>query len=466
MNRTRSLLAVLGSAWLCLCLESSASAPAVAGSSGALLAANPSEAVTLTVATVNNPQMIDMQKAVGEFTKETGIRVKFETLPENTLRQKVTADVATGGGQFDLATVGTYEVPIWAKNKWIVGLKSSFDSMSGPEKAEYDLGDVLPTVKKAISYRGQLFALPFYGESSMLFYNKTEFAAKHLTMPEHPTWSRVAALAKQLNDPAHNQYGICLRGLPGWGEMGTPLATVINTYGGSWFDMQWKPQFTTSPTKDAIAFYVNLIKQYGEPGATSTGFTECETNFTQGKVAIWVDATSAAGEITDPKLSKVAKNVGFAYAPTQVTPLGSHWLWVWTLAIESSSKHQAEAFKFLTWATSKKYIKLIASREGWARVPPGTRESTYTNEKYKKAAPFADVVLASMKSADPTHFTLHPVPYDGILFVNIPQWQRIGTQATQNISASIAGSASLDGQLQLTQQQVTRIMTQAGYLKE
>jgi len=196
------------------------------------------------------------------------------------------------------------------------------------------------------------------------------------------------------------------------------------------------------------------------------GFKATRPFPTQGHVAMWVDATSAAGEITDPKLSKVTKNVGFAYAPTQVTPLGSHWLWVWTLAIESSSKHQAEAFKFLTWATSKKYIKLIASREGWGRVPPGTGESTYMNEKYKKAAPFADIVLAAMKSADPTHFTLHPVPYDGILFVNIPQWQQIGTQATQNISASIAGSTALDSQLQLTQQQVMRIMTQAGYLKK
>jgi len=194
VNRPRSFVAVLGSAWLCLCLASSASAAAFAETSGARVAANPSGSVTLTVATVNNPQMIDMQKAVGEFTKETGIKVNFETLPENTLRQKVTTDVATGGGQFDLATVGTYEVPIWAKNKWIVGLKSSFDGMSGQERAEYDLGDVLPTVQKAISYKGELFALPFYGESSMLYYNKAEFAAKHLTMPEHPIWSRVAAL--------------------------------------------------------------------------------------------------------------------------------------------------------------------------------------------------------------------------------------------------------------------------------
>jgi len=448
--------------------SSSASPAALADAAGAATTAaagSGSSDVTLTVASVNNPQMTDMQKAVGEFTKETGIKVNFETLPENTLRQKVTADVATGGGQFDLATVGTYEVPIWAQNKWIVGLQPMFDKMDASAKSTYDLNDILGNVKKAISYKNELYALPFYGESSMLFYNKAEFKAAGLTMPLHPTWGEVQGFAQKLNNPGKNQYGICLRGLPGWGEMGAPLTTVINTYGGSWFNMQWQPQLTTPPTKTAIAFYVNLIKKYGEPGATSAGFTECETDFAQGKVAMWVDATSAAGQISDPKSSKVAKDVGYAYSPTQVTPLGSHWLWVWTLAIESSSKHQPEAFKFLTWATSKKYIALIASRQGWGNVPPGTRESTYTNADYKKAAPFADIVLSSMKSADPTHATLHPVPYTGVQFVGIPQFQQIGTQTTQNISGAIAGTSSLDQQLQLSQTQVTRIMTQAGYIK-
>ncbi len=420
---------------------------------------------TITIASVNNPQMIDMQHAVSDFTKKTGIKVNFVTLPENTLRQKVTADVATGGGQFDVATVGTYEVPNWAKNKWIDNLQPYFTKMSGSDRSAYDLEDVLPNIRKGLSYQNDLYAVPFYGESSMTFYNKKQFAAAHLTMPLHPTWDQIESFAKKLNDPSKNQYGICLRGLPGWGEMGAPMTTVINTFGGSWFDENWQPQLTTSPTKDAIAFYVNMIKSYGEPGATSSGFTECETDFSQGKVAMWVDATSASGQVSDPKNSKIAADVGYAFSPTKVTPLGSHWLWAWALTLESSSKHKDAAFKFMTWATNKQYIRLIAEQKGWGNVPPGTRLSTFNDPSYKKAVPYGTIILSSIQTADPTHATLKKVPYVGVQFVGIPEFQQIGTSVTQNLAQALSGGATVEQQLTLSQQQTVRVMTQAGYIK-
>jgi len=427
--------------------------------------AAPRAAVTLTIATVDNPQMIDMEHLTPVFEKQYGINVKYETLPENTLRQKVTADVATGGGQFDLATVGTYEVPIWAKNKWIVNLDSYFNKQSASAKSAYDLGDILTQVKKGLSYQNSLYALPFYGESSMMFYNKSLFSQAHLTMPTHPTWDQVASFAAKLNAPSKNQYGICLRGLPGWGEMGAPLTTVINTFGGEWFNQQWQPQLTSAADKAAITFYINLLRKDGEPGATSASFTQCETDFAQSKVAMWYDATSAAGVVSDPKQSKVASEVGYAYAPTKVTPLGSHWLWAWSLAMESSSKNKDAAFKFLTWATSKTYIKLVANYKGWGNVPPGTRLSTFDNASYKKAAPYANIILNSIQTADPTHSTLNKVPYVGVQFVGIPEFQQIGTQVTTNLSAALAGSTSVDQALQLSQTQVEHTMRQAGYLK-
>jgi sorbitol/mannitol transport system substrate-binding protein len=418
---------------------------------------------TLTIATVNNGDMIVMESLTKDFTKKYGINVKYVTLPENTLRQKVTSDVATGGGQFDIATVGTYDVPIWAKNKWLVNLQPMFTASAA--KA-YDLNDVIPKVRLGLSYQNNLYALPFYGESSMMYYNKALFAAAGLKMPLHPTWNQVAAFAAKLNDPSKNQYGICLRALPGWGEFGAPLTTVINTFGGEWFNESWQPQLTSPATERAVNFYVNLLRKSGEPGATSSGFTECETAMAQGKAAMWVDATVAAGALSDPKQSKVAKDIGFAYAPTEVTPLGSHWLWSWSLGIEASSKNQAAAFKFITWATSKDYIKLVAAKNGWGNVPPGTRISTYKNPAYKKAAgAFEGIVLNSMLTADPTHSTLHKVPYTGVQFVGIPEFQNIGTLVTQDLAGAVAGSTSVSSALSLAQSQVTRIMKQAGYLK-
>jgi sorbitol/mannitol transport system substrate-binding protein len=422
--------------------------------------------VTLTIATVNNGNMIVMQSLTSVFTKKYGIKVKYVTLPENTLRQKVTSDVATGGGQFDIATVGTYEVPIWAKNKWIVDLAPLFRGLSPSAAKAYALNDLISKVRLGLSYKNDLYAVPFYGESSMTYYNKALFAAAGLKMPLHPTWDQIQSFAAKLNNPGKNQYGICLRALPGWGEFGAPLTTVINTFGGEWFNLKWEPQLTAPATKAAVNFYVNLIRKYGEPGATSSGYTECSTAIGQGKAAMWVDATVAAGQLSDPKQSKVAKDIGFAYAPTKVTPRGSHWLWVWSLAMESSSKNKDAAFKFLTWASSKDYLKLVAAKQGWANVPPGTRLSTYQNPNYKKAAgAFAGIVLNSMLTADPTHQTLHKVPYVGVQFVGIPEFQNIGTLVTQNLAAAVAGKTSVDSALALSQQQVTRIMKQAGYLK-
>jgi sorbitol/mannitol transport system substrate-binding protein len=300
----------------------------------------------------------------------------------------------------------------------------------------------------------------------MTYYNKKLFAAAGLKMPLHPTWDQVATFAAKLNKPSANQYGICLRGLPGWGEFGAPLTTVVNTFGGEWFNMKWEPQLTSKPFMDATTFYVNLIRKSGEPGATSSGFTECETAMAQGRTAMWVDATVAAGQLTDPTKSQVAKNIGFAYAPTKVTPLGSHWLWSWSLAVEASSKNKDAAFKFLTWATSRDYIKLVAAKSGWASVPPGTRISTYNNPSYKKAAgAFENIVLNSMLTADPTHSTLHKVPYTGVQFVGIPEFQNIGTLVTQNLAGALAGSTSVSSALSTSQAQVTRIMKQGGYLK-
>jgi sorbitol/mannitol transport system substrate-binding protein len=423
-------------------------------------------ATTITIATVNNPDMVVMQSLTSSFTKKYGINVKYVTLPENTLRQKVTSDIATGGGQFDIATVGTYEVPIWAKNKWIVNLDPYFAKLSPAAAKAYDLNDVIPKVRLGLSYNKSLYALPFYGESSMTYYNKKLFASKGLKMPLRPTWTQVQSFAAKLNKSSSNQYGICLRALPGWGEFGAPLTTVINTFGGQWFDMKWQPQLTAPATKKAVNFYVDLIRKYGEPGATSSGFTECETAMAQGRTAMWVDATVAAGQLTDPSKSQVAKDIGFAYAPTAVTPNGSHWLWAWSLAMEASSKNKDAAFKFLTWATSKDYIKLVAGKNGWGSVPPGTRISTYSNPNYKKAAgAFENIVLNSMLTADPTHQTLHPVPYVGVQFVGIPEFQNIGTLVTQNLAAAVAGKTSVDSALSLSQTQVERIMKQAGYLK-
>ena len=405
---------------------------------------------SINVLMVANPQMTDIQKLTADsFTKDTGIKVNYTILPENELRDKVTQDIATQAGQYDVATIGMYEVPIWAKNGWLheVGSYAQND-------ANFDANDLIKPIVTGLSGSdGKLYALPFYGESSFLMYRKDLFKKKGLTMPEHPTWDQVANFAAKMDGAQPGMKGICLRGLPGWGEMFAPLTTVVNTYGGTWFTKDWQAQVNSPQFTAAVNFYVNLIRKHGEAGAAQAGFTECLNAMSQNKVAMWYDATSAAGSLEDPSVSKVAGKVGYAFAPVKETK-ASGWLWAWAWGMPKTTKNADSASKFMLWASSKDYENLVGSKLGWARVPSGKRESTYANPDYQKVAgSFGDITLKSIEAADPANPGVQPRPTTGIQFVAIPEFADLGTKVSQSISAVITGKSSVkaalaDGQKQ------------------
>lgn len=170
----------------------------------------------LTVAAVNNPQMEDMQGLAENFTSETDIRVNFQFLPENELRQRVTQDVSLDAGNFDVVMISTYETPIWANNGWIESLDPYFEQLSEEARNGYDLDDIFQAWRTSLSFEDQLYSIPFYGESSMLFYRQDLFEDAGLEMPERPTWEEATELAGELHDPDGGTSGIALRGLPGW----------------------------------------------------------------------------------------------------------------------------------------------------------------------------------------------------------------------------------------------------------
>jgi sorbitol/mannitol transport system substrate-binding protein len=406
---------------------------------------------TVTVAIVANPQMRDIQKLTGEFERDhPGIKVRYVTLPENEARARITQDVATKAGQFDVVMIGTYEAPIWGRNDWLTDL-----NRYARADREYDVDDLMPAVRKGLSADGKLYAVPFYGESSFLMYRKDLFENAGLTMPERPTWTQVADFARRLKTP--DRAGICLRGLPGWGEQLAPLDTVINTFGGRWYDEQWNAQLTSPATAKAVKFYLDLIKQAGEPGAPNAGFSECLTAYSQGLAAMWYDATVAAGSLEDPKVSKVVGKNGYAPAPVMETDW-SGWLWAWSLAIPKTAKDPDAAWEFLSWATSKKYIRMVGERLGWPRVPPGSRLSTYEIPQFVHAsAGAAEVTLDALKTIDPTKATKEPVPYTGIQYVQIPEFQDLGTRVSQQFAAVLAGNESVDRALETAQEEAQAV---------
>jgi len=424
---------------------------------GLLIASAGAEATDLVIATVNNGHMIEMQKLTPFFEKAyPDIKVKWVTLEEGVLRQRVTTDIATKGGQFDVMTIGMYETPIWGKKGWLTEIK--------PDPA-YDVDDLLPAMRNGLSVDGKLYAAPFYGESSMLMYRKDLADKAGVTFAERPTWAQVKDAAAKMNDPKAGVYGICLRGKPGWGDNMAFITTMVNSYGGQWFDMSWKPQLESKPWHDAITDYVELLKKYGPPGSSANSFNEILALYNEGKCAMWIDATIAASFITDPKQSKVADKVAFAQGPYSATQKGANWLWAWALAIPAGTKNADAAQKFINWATSKDYIALVAKEKGWGSVPTGTRKSTYANPEFLKAAKFADAEKKAIDSANANDSTLPKSPYVGVQFAAIPEFQAIGIAVGQQMSSALAGKVSVDEALKASQAAAEREMKKGGYYK-
>jgi sorbitol/mannitol transport system substrate-binding protein len=409
---------------------------------------------TVRVLMVNNPQQVELQALTPQyFTKKYGIKVDFKVLPENDLRDTMNQDVANQAGQYDVVSASNYETPFYAKNHWLKPL----GSLIAGDPA-YDVNDILPSMRTSLEGPGgQLYAVPFYGESSFLMYRKDVFAKLHLTMPMHPTWAQVATLAAKLNGAQPGMRGICLRGMPGWGEMLAPLTTVVNTFGGTWFTKSWQAQLTAPPFEQATSFYANLVQKYGEPGAPESGFTECLNDMSQSKVAMWYDATSAAGALENPSTSKVVGKIGYVFAPVDKTPY-SGWLYTWAWGIESTTKNPSAAWKFVSWASSKAYENLVAQKQGWASVPNGTRTSLYQNPAYQKAASaFYNVTLQSIDHANPANPGVQPRPTLGIQFVDIPEFTQLGTNVSQLISSALAGKTSVSSALSQGQQQAQQV---------
>jgi sorbitol/mannitol transport system substrate-binding protein len=394
---------------------------------------------SINVLMVNNPQMIDLQRLTADhFTKQTGIGVNFTVLPENDVRDKISQEFSSQAGQYDVASLSNFEIPIYARSKWIAPLDGYIKA-----DAQFDQADILPPMTKSLSGDdGKVYGEPFYGESSFLMYRKDVLAANGIQMPAHPTWPQVAGIAARVDGKRAGMRGICLRGQPGWGQIFAPLTTVVNTFGGTWFDINWNARVDAPPFERATQFYVNLVRTHGEAGAPQAGFTECLNNMVQGNTAMWYDATSAAGSL-EAAGSPVKGKIGYVAAPVVLTK-SSGWLYAWSWSIQQASQRKDAAWKFISWASSKQYENLVGQQLGWSRVPAGKRASTYENPDYlKQASAFAKPTEDAIKSADPRNPGVQPRPAIGIQFIDIPEFTDLGTQVSQYVSSAIAGQMTV-----------------------
>jgi sorbitol/mannitol transport system substrate-binding protein len=395
---------------------------------------------TINVLMVNNPQMVDLQRLTEEnFTADTGITVNFTVLPENDVRDKISQEFSSQAGQYDVATLSNFEIPIYARSEWIAPLDDYVAADS-----EFDQDDVLGPLTESLSGDdGKLYGEPFYGESSFLMYRKDVLDGAGIQMPENPTWQEVADIAAQVDGAEPGMAGICLRGQPGWGQVFAPLTTVVNTFGGTWFAEDWDPGVNSAEFREATEFYVDLVRAHGEVGAPQAGFTECLNNLIQGNAAMWYDATSAAGSL-EAADSPVRGKIGYAAAPVVETD-SSGWLYAWSWSIQQASSKKDAAWDFISWASSREYEELVGQELGWSRVPAGKRTSTYSNPDYlAEASAFAEPTLSAIESADPNDPGAQPRPAPGIQFIDIPEFPDLATQVSQDVSSAIAGRMTVE----------------------
>ena len=411
------------------------SACAGAGGGGGAGSADGEDAQSINVLMVNNPQMEDLQSLTADsFTADTGITVNYTVLPENEVRDRISQEFSSQAGQYDVASISNYEVPFFSTNGWLTPLDDFIEA-----DEEFDQADILEPIASGLTGEdGSVYAEPFYGESSFLMYRTDVFDELGLEMPAEPTWPEVADLAAQVDEAQEDMSGICLRGLPGWGQVFAPLTTVVNTFGGTWFDEDWNAQVNSPEFVEATQFYVDLVNEHGQPGPAQAGFTECLNDMTQGNVAMWYDATSAAGSL-EAEGSPVAGKVGYVAAPVVETD-SSGWIYSWAWGMQAASEKQDAAWEFISWASSKEYEELVAAELGWERAPAGKRSSTYENPEYQEAAgAFYEATEAAISSADPENPGVQPRPAPGIQFVAIPEFAAMGTTVSEFVSAAIAG---------------------------
>ena len=403
------------------------------------------DGATIDVIAVNLPAQEDLVEMTAEhFTPETGITVNFTLLPENDVRAKITQEFSSQAGVYDVASLSNYEIPFYADNGWVAQIDDYL-----ADDADFDLDDMLPSMMASMTGSdGATYGIPFEGQSSFTMYRQSVFDDLGLTMPDNPTWDEVADLAETIDEQT-DMDGICLRGLPGWGQQLAPLNTVINTFGGTWYDENWDAQLTSPETVEAVEFYVELIQEHGEPGAAQAGYAECLNRFLQGDSAMWVDATNSGGPV-EAEDSPIAGDVGYAQSPVELTD-ASGWLWTWAWGIQAASDNQDAAWQFVSWASSQEYEELVAEKYDWSRVPYGKRQSTFDNSEFQESAPFYAAAMEAIMSADPDDPGVQPRPYTGVQFVGIPEFISLGTSVSEDIAAAIAGNMTVQEALERSQ---------------
>lgn len=440
-------------------ISSMLAAAMVMGLAGPAMPAAAEEEITVSIATLNNPICSKLVELTDKYYEAEGVKIDFAVLPENDLREKATLEASTGGTTYDAYFTGPYEANFWITYGWAENLQPYIDNMTEEQKEAFDIEDIFPSIRESLSdpETGDLYALPFFGESNFFMYNKELFENAGVEMPENPTWDDIYELAVAIDDEEAGITGMTMRGAPGWGMSGAPFVTIVNAMGGQFYDMDWNATVDTPEQRAAWEMYKKILRDAGQDDIITYTYNECISLMTSGKCGIWYDATSN-GPNLEAEDSLIKGKVGYAPAP-------SGWIWNWAMNINPNAadeKKQA-AFDFMVWACSKDYVNLTLEEDPTGQATPsGVRASTYELDAYKDL-PYAQPTLDALANSDFNHPCKNEVPYVGCQYIAIPEFAEAGDRMTENLAAYVTDDMTLDEAIADTQAVFEQVAEEGGY---
>ncbi len=403
-------------------------------------------AKTVRVLTWKTATAVEIQKLVPEFEEETGIDVKMEIFPEPVLREKVMLDLASGTGTYDIFLTGSWVLPEYAEAGYLYPLN---DLVENKPSKWFSQGDFASAYLDALKYKNELYAMPYYGHVGVLMYRKDWFEEEGLEVPQ--TTEELLNAAKALNDPP-NRYGIAFRGKRGEDN---PIITTSLTwvFGGEWLDENMKPAVDSKEFIDGVK-YVKELSQYAPPDMARYGWVEVENSFTQGKVAMIMDASDFIGRIEDPDNSPIAGNIGYALIPEgPAAPRTERYaseLFTAGMGINADSPDVEEAWKFLQWMTCtevQRRTALQGNNTGITSLP------ILNDSEFKNSYPGIDVMLKALEYANP-----HYMP-------RIPCYSELCDSIGTHISSVIAGTEEPESAMKAAARGMLKPLVEGGHIK-
>ena len=387
-----------------------------------------------------------LQQLLPWFEAKSGVKVNLVIMPFSGMREKQLIELTSGNSTYDVIGLDYRDVAAYGEAGWMVDLYKFINSKDADPAL--DMADFLPTAVEGLKWKGKLNGFPFYVESTMLMYRKDLYAKLGLKVPE--TWDELYQNALKLNHETNGTrdfYGVTIRGRRAVGYNDYIWNGLLKSYGGSYFDKNWKPIFNSDAGVTALEMYVKLLEDAGPLDAATQGYEEVMQTMMQGKTAQVIDATMLGAWLEDPKQSKVVGLNGWAMVPKGTVRRGNSFF-LQGVGVPKFSKNQLAAYKFIEWATSKDLQKVQIDKGAYL-----TRSSIVNSEEFRNAWPFADIMLKSLADSD--------LNYTPIL----PEWSQVADQVSIAVSSALIGEKTPKQALDEAQAAVDQIMIKAGYYK-